>query len=201
MKLFGHPMSTCTRKTIFTLHETATPFELVLVDFAKGEHKQEPHLTRQPFGQVPALEDDGFELYESRAMIRYIDEKAGKKLTPSDAKQRARMEQWISIEASNFTPHVMKFVFHSVFKREQTPEALEAAGTGLDHALDVLETQLAKSPYLVGDQFTLADICYAPYLEYAMSSDAKARIQARSNVAAWWGRVGDRPAWQKTAGR
>src|SRR5689334_23326698 len=102
MKLFGHPMSTCTRKTLFTLHETATPFDFELVDFAKGEHKQPPHIERQPFGQVPALED-GFMLYESRAMMRYIDELAGGKLTPKDPKSHAMMEQWISVETSNFT--------------------------------------------------------------------------------------------------
>jgi glutathione S-transferase len=200
MKLFGHPMSTCTRKSLFTLHETNTPFEFELVDFAKGEHKQADHLARQPFGQVPALED-GFMLYESRAMMRYIDEKAGHKLTPSDPQQRAMMEQWISVETSNFTPHVMKFIYHSIFKREQTPEVLEAAGVGIDRACDVLDAALAGKQYLCGDQLTLADICYAPYLEYAMGTDARDRILARSNVAAWWKRVSERPAWQKTAAR
>ena len=56
MKIFGHPMSTCTRKVLMTLAETSTPYDFVLVDFAKGEHKQAPHTQRQPFGQVPALE-------------------------------------------------------------------------------------------------------------------------------------------------
>ena len=200
MKLFGHPMSTCTRKTLFTLHETATPFEFGLVDFAKGEHKQPAHLERQPFGQVPAL-DDGFPLYESRAMMRYIDEKAGSPLTPKDPKQRALMEQWISVETSNFTPHVMKFVYHSIFQRQQTPETLAAAKTGLELACDVLDRALAGKQYLVGDQLTLADICYAPYFEYAMGTDAREVITSRPNLAAWWGRVSERPAWQKAIGR
>jgi glutathione S-transferase len=200
MKLFGHPMSTCTRKTLFTLHETATPFEFGLVDFAKGEHKQPPHLERQPFGQVPAL-DDGFPLYESRAMMRYIDEKAGHPLTPKNPEQRALMEQWISVETSNFTPHVMKFIYHSIFQREQTPETLAAAKAGLELACDVLDRALAGKQYLVGDQLTLADVCYAPYLEYAMGTDARAVVMARPNVAAWWGRVSERPAWQKAIGR
>lgn len=199
MKLFGHPMSTCTRKTMFTLHETSTPFELVVVDFAKGEHKQAEHLARQPFGQVPAL-DDGFLLYESRAMMRYIDQKAGDRLTPSDPRARAMMEQWISVETSNFTPHAMKYIYHSVFGVPQQPETLEAAGTGLDRVNDVLDAALADSPFLVGDQLTLADICYAPYLEYLMKTDAKERILARPNVAGWWGRVSDRPAWQQAIG-
>jgi glutathione S-transferase len=200
MKLFGHPMSTCTRKTMFTLHETATPFDFGLVDFAKGEHKQPEHLSRQPFGQVPAL-DDGFPLYESRAMMRYIDEKSGGKLTPKDPQKRALMEQWISVETSNFTPHAMKFIYHSIFKREQTPEVLAAAKVGLEHACDVLEGALEGKPYLCGDELTLADICYAPYIEYAMGSDAREMFESRPNVAAWWKRVSERPAWQKAVGR
>ncbi|MBA3539472.1 MAG: glutathione S-transferase N-terminal domain-containing protein [Deltaproteobacteria bacterium] len=200
MKLFGNSMSTCTRKALFTLHETATPFELVVLDFMKGDHKSPEHLTRQPFGQMPAL-DDGFMLYESRAMARYIDDKAGRKLTPTDPQHWALMEQWISVETSNFTPHAMKFIYQSVFKREQTPETLAKAGEGLDVACSVLDKNLADKTYLLGDQFTLADIMYAPYLEYGMLTDAKDRILAHANVAAWWNRVSERPAWKKTVGR
>ena len=89
MKIYGHPGSTCTRKVMMTAHETNTPFELVLVDFAKGEHKQPAHLARQPFGQVPTLDDDGFKMYESRAISRYIDAKAGGVLTPKSLQARA----------------------------------------------------------------------------------------------------------------
>src|SRR4051812_27691948 len=111
MKVYGHPMSTCTRKVLATLAEREAPFELVLVDLMKGHHKAPEHLARQPFGQIPVLEEGDFRLYESRAIIRYLDEVLpGHKLTPSDAKGRAVMEQWISIESSNFTPHAMKII-------------------------------------------------------------------------------------------
>jgi glutathione S-transferase len=201
IKLFGHPASTCTRKVLFTLHETSTPYELVLVDFAKGEHKQPAHLARQPFGQLPALSDGTFAMYESRAMARYIDSKAGNKLTPADPQQRALMEQWMSVESSNFTPNAMKFIYHSVFKREQTPETLAAAEKGLEVACGVLDKALAGKTYLLGDQLTLADVTYAPYLEYAMGTPQKDLITKHANVASWWGRVSERPAWLKTAGR
>ena len=70
MKIYGHPLSTCTRKVLTTLVETNQPYELVTLDFMKGEHKQPAHLARQPFGRMPTLDDDGFTLYESRAMCR-----------------------------------------------------------------------------------------------------------------------------------
>jgi glutathione S-transferase len=201
MKIFGHPGSTCTRKVIFTLHENAAPYELVLVDFAKSEHKQPAHLGRQPFGQIPALDDDGFAMYESRAMARYIDGKSGSALTPKDARARAVMEQWISVETSNFSGHAMKFIYHAVFKREQTPEVLKAAAEKLDLAFGVLDRQLAQQPFLAGSSLSLADVCFAPYLEYLAITPAAGKIAEHSNVARWWAAIGERPAWKKTVGR
>jgi len=202
MKIFGHPMSTCTRKVLTTLAETGTPYEFVLVDFAKGEHKQEPFISRQPFGQVPALaDDDGFELYESRPMCRYINEKSGGNLVPGDAHSRARMEQWLSIETSNFTPHAMKFIYHHIFQRAQEPAALELAGVGLDKALAVMNARLADNEFLAGSSFSLADISFMPYVDYLMPTPARERIHAHDHVAKWWTRVSERPSWQKAVGK
>ncbi|HEX3852113.1 MAG TPA: glutathione binding-like protein [Polyangiaceae bacterium] len=201
MKIYGHPVSTCTRKVLMTLNETSTPFELQVIDLATGEHKQPPHLAHQPFGQVPALDDAGFEMYEARAMARYIDGKAGGSLTPKDAQARAVMEQWISIETENFMPHAMKFIYHSVFKREQTPEVLKAAGEKLDTVYAIMDAQLAKHPFLAGNTLTIADICFAPYLEYLTLTPAAGKLADHPHVAAWWSAISERPAWRKTVGR
>lgn len=201
MKVFGHPMSTCTRKVLMTLAETHTPHEFVLVDFAKGEHKQPAHMARQPFGQVPAIEDDGVELYESRAICRYINDKVNGPLVPRDLVERARMEQWISVETSNFTGPVMKFVYQHIFHREQSPEVLATAATQLEHALGVMEAQLAGHPFIAGATFSLADICFMPYVEYAMATPAKAHFAKFPHVTAWWNKVSEMPSWRKIAGR
>jgi glutathione S-transferase len=201
MKIFGHPMSTCTRKVLMTLAETNTPYELTLVDFAKGEHKAEPHLSRQPFGQVPALQDGDFQLYESRAMCRYINEKANGPLIPRELTDRARMEQWISVETSNFSGAVMKPVFHHIFRREQTPEVLQTASAQLDTALGIMDKQLASHPFIAGKTFTLADISFMPYIEYAMATPAKEQLTRHANVMAWWNKISERPTWTKVAGR
>jgi len=124
LTIYGHPLSTCTRKVLMTLAENSTPFEMSVVDFAKGEHKAEPHLSRQPFGRIPALKDGDFEMFESRAICRYLSETASSKLIPSTAKERAKMEQWISIETSEFSAHTMKFVYEHIFKRPQEPAVI-----------------------------------------------------------------------------
>jgi glutathione S-transferase len=197
IKLFGHPMSTCTRKVLTALAETATPYELTLVDFAKGEHKQEPHLSRQPFGQIPAIDDDGFALFESRAICRYLSSKADNKLTPNDPKQRALMEQWLSVEQSNFSPNAMKFIYHYVFQRPQDAAVLEAATAMVEKCCAAISRPLEKTQFLTGDQFTIADIGYMPYFEYAMNTPAKASFEKYPHVMAWWERVSKRPSWVK----
>jgi len=201
MKIFGHPMSTCTRKVLMTLGETNQPHELVVVDVMKGEHKQPAQIARQPFGKVPALQDGDFTLFESRAMCRYINDKVNGPLVPRDLRDRARMEQWISVETSYFTDPVMKFVFHHVFKREQSKEVLDAAATQLDAALAVMDKQLAGNPFLAGNAFTLADICFMPYVEYGMNTPAKDIVAKHAHVMAWWNKISERPTWRKVAGR
>jgi glutathione S-transferase len=201
MKIYGHPLSTCTRKVLMTLAETNTPHELVMVDILKGEHKQPAHLAHQPFGQVPALDDGGLELYESRAMCRYINDKASGPLVPRDLGERGQMEQWISVETSNFSGPVMKFVFQHIFKFPQAPEALETAGKQLDNALGIMDKQLASNPFIAGKSFTLADICFMPYIEYAMNTPAKDQFAKHANVMAWWNKISARPNWQRVAGR
>jgi glutathione S-transferase len=200
MKLYGHPYSTCTRKVLVTLEETQTPYELIVVDFAKGEHKQQPHLSRQPFGQVPAIDDDGYKLYESRAIARYINQKVRGPLVPTDLHEFGRMEQWISIETSDFAGPAMKFIFQHTFKRPQPDEVLRAAGQSLDLALEVMDARLAVAPYFAGAQFSLADISFMPYVGYLMSSPLQERIARHGRVEAWWKRVSERPTWKKVAG-
>ncbi|MFO0663870.1 MAG: glutathione binding-like protein [Polyangiaceae bacterium] len=190
-------MSTCSRKVLTVLAETNTPHEFTLVDFAKGEHKQPAHMARQPFGQVPAMDDDGFMLFESRAMCRYINEKVGGDLVPTDMKARATMEKWISIEGANFTPHAMKFIYHYVFQRAQDQAVLDAARTSLETCLKIMDEQLSKTTMLVGDKFTLADICFMPYIGYCMATPAKEIFAKFPHVMAWWNRVSERPSWRK----
>ena len=201
IKLYGHPASTCTRKVLMTLAETSTPFEIHTVDLTTGEQKKEAHLRRQPFGHVPAIDDDGFELFESRAIARYLAEKATSPLVPRDLKVRALMDQWISIETSEFTPHAMKFIYHEVFKRPQEPAVLDAASTALTNALVVMGRQLAKTPFFAGAAFTLADIGFMPYFEYAMMTPAKGLFEKHAHVMTWWNQVSARPAWHKAIGR
>jgi glutathione S-transferase len=206
MKVFGHPMSTCTRKVLTVLAEKGHKADFVLVDLTKGEHKQGDHLARQPFGQVPTLDDDGFSLYESRAICRYLDETLpGPKLHGADAKSRAVIEQWVSVETSNFTPHAMKIImqlFFAPMMGKEPDQATVASGReGLDRVLPVMERQLAKTPYIAGKEFTVADIGFLPYIDYLFAAKAADQIEAQPSVLAWWKRISDRASWKVATGK
>ena len=121
LKLYGNPLSTCTRRVAAVLKEKEVTFELVAVDFSKGEHKAPSYLEKQPFGQVPYLDDDGFIVFESRAIARYIATKYKDQGTPlipdpSDLKATALLDQAISIEGSNFDPYASGVAVEKIFK-------------------------------------------------------------------------------------
>lgn len=201
IKLYGHPASTCTRKVLMTLAETSTHHEFQNVDFMKGEHKAPDHVARQPFGQMPAIDDDGFMLYESRAIMRYIAQKANSSLLPTELQARARVEQWVSVESFNFYGHSMKFVYEHAFKRPQGEAVMTAAAESLGKTLAVMATQLEQTPYIAGADFTVADIGFMPYIEYTIGSPAQALYEQHPAVMAWWKRISERPTWKKIAGR
>lgn len=121
IKVVGSPRSTCVRRVTLVLKEKGIPYEIEPIDFAKGEHKSAEFRKYQPFGQVPYIVDDGFVLFESRAIGRYLASKfrdQGPSLVPdpADLKASALFEQAASIELTNFEPYASGIAFEKVFK-------------------------------------------------------------------------------------
>ncbi|KAJ7827059.1 glutathione S-transferase [Mycena leptocephala] len=171
LKLYGAPYSTCTRRVSTVLHEKKIPFELVVVDLKKGEHKAAATLANQPFGQLPYIDDDGFIMYESRAICRYLEDKypeQGTKLVPSDVQGKAFFEQAASIEYSNFDrlayAAVAEMVFKPLFRGQPADKAVfDSLIANLSAKLDAYEVILGKQKYLAGNEVTLADLFHLPY--------------------------------------
>ena len=202
MKLHGHPLSSCTRKVKLTLAEKGAEAEFVLVDLFKGAHKSEAHLARHPFGVVPVLDDDGFVLYESRAIIRYLDTRLdGPSLVPSSPKDAARMNQWMSVDQSYIAPHTRALAVERVVKKHGADaQVVEAAEKALRTAFTVLDRALASSDYLAGRAFSLADVSLMPYVASLPMIDAEHTRRDLPRLAAWWARVSERPAWKRALG-
>ncbi|GJE89924.1 glutathione S-transferase [Phanerochaete sordida] len=160
LKLYGNPISPCTKRVATVLHEKRVPFELITIDFTKGEHKRPAFVAAQPFGQVPYLDDDGFIVYESRAIARYVAAKYASQGTPllpppGDVRATARFEQAASVETSNFDAFASGLAYQKVFipmRGGATNEAhVQYLAQTLATRLAGYEAILTKQKYLAGD--------------------------------------------------
>ena len=201
--LYGASYSVYVRAARLALVEKGVAHDLVEVDvFAPGGPPAE-HLARHPFGKIPAFEHDGFRLYEAGAISRYVDEAfAGPALQPSGPRERARMNQAISIMDSYAYPHL---VWGLYVERISGP----ARGRPTDQArvaasLPKAETCLQAldglaGAHLAGAQLSLADLHAAPMFDYAVQVPEVATMLARRPaLLAWWERMRARPSMAAT---
>jgi glutathione S-transferase len=204
MKIYGHPWSTSTRKALMTLAEKGLEAELVLVQLPAGEQKRPEHLARHPFGKVPVLDDEGFVLFETRAICEYVDRKfAPARLVPEDLQGLARMHQWTNVADAYFVPHAAPFIVESLFRRylggEKNEQAVAAGRAGMQAALDAADAWLSRTEYFAGRTISLADIGWMPYLEYLHHLGEGDAVAKRRHLDAWWKKVSLRPTWQRVA--
>ncbi|KAJ7166243.1 glutathione S-transferase [Mycena filopes] len=195
LKLHGSKFATCTRRVATVLHELQVPFELVEVDLMKGEHKTPAYLTKQPFGQIPYIDDDGFILYETRAICRYIAAKHPQSgLIPTEPKANALFEQAAAAEVSNFDPSASAAGLEKVFGMAPDQAIVDKELATLDKKLEGYEALLAKHRYVAGETITLADLFHLPYASFVTlgGSDIMTR---RPNVARWYKELVARPSW------
>lgn len=206
MKVYGNPISGGTRLVLMALAEKNVAHELVVLDFSKKEHKEPAHLARQPFGKIPAIEHDGLQLFESRAIARYIGETfPGPSFLPTEAKQRALVDQWVNVELAEFYstahPLVLALVIRPALGAGPAdPAAVETMRARLAPVLGVLDRALAGKSYLVGEQFSLADMVFMPDLEYLHVGGEGPRVATFPNVARWWNAISTRPSWRRATG-
>ncbi|KAG2074853.1 glutathione S-transferase [Suillus decipiens] len=202
VKLYGSPLSTCTRLVALVCREKIIPYEFIKVDLAKGEHKQAAFTANQPFGEVPYIDDDGFILYESRAIARYLIKKypnQGTALIPTDPKAEGLFEQAASTEAFNFTAFVGPIVLEKVLSPrlglQPNEDRINELLATLKPQLDAYDVILGKQKYLAGDSVTLADLAHLPYGTAFYGVGYAELFDSRPNVARWWKDISSRPTW------
>jgi len=160
-------------------------------------------MQKQPFGQIPYIDDDGFILYESRAICRYLATKyanQGPLLIPTSLKENALFEQAASIEQNNFDPHASKAVIEIVFNPYigLTPDqaVFEQLIKQLGDKLDAYEVILSRQKYVAGNDITLADLFHLPYGDLLKTAGSGIMTdKSRPNVARWWEDIINRPSW------
>jgi glutathione S-transferase len=203
--LYGAAYSVYVRACRLALAEKAVAYRLEEVDvFAPGGAPAE-HLKRHPFGKIPAFAHDGFMLYESGAITRYIDEAfPGPHLQPSEPHTRARMNQAIAILEHYAYPHWVWGLFVeriSKARRNAAPDEARIAASLPKSKLccEAFAQILESKPYLCGATVTLADLYAVPMLAcLTMVDEGMSMLAAHPALAAWWEALRVRPSARAT---
>ena len=202
--LYGPAYSTYTRSARMAMEEKGVDYDLVDVDFLQGPMPAE-QIERRPFARVPAFEHDGFELYEVTAIERYIDEVFdGPALQPESPKERARMNQIISVIDSYTYPCtvgqlVIQRIVMPMLGQQPDETVIAGAMPEISKCMATLADLRADSKYLVGDRLTLADTHLAPIYDYFQSTpDSAPILQQNPGLRDWWSAMSGRESVKKT---
>jgi len=203
--VYGPNFSTYVRTTRLALTEKPAPYQLVEIAFMQGAHKQDEFLKRNPFGKVPAFEHDGFRLYETSAITRYVDRTfGGAKLQPTDARQLARMDQVISIvDSFAYGAIIGKLVWQRIVTPMTGGSPDEAvvkeALPQIRICLSEFERILGDEPWFGGTHVSLGDLHLAPVFAYMVNTPESAELmKPHGKLAQWWKRMSERDSMAMT---
>jgi len=203
MKLYYHPFSGNSRRALLVATHLDIALERVIVDLPKGEQRGALHLGRNPNGRVPVLDDDGFVLWESRAIMLYLAEKTpGQTLLPTDTRGRAEVTRWLFWCAAHMAPANTVLVFENFVKAVSGRGPADPAEVARGEALvaqfaPILDAHLADRTWVTQDRLTLADFSLAS--SFALAGPARLPIGDYAHLRAWLGRVQELDAWKRTA--
>lgn len=197
IQFFGFPLSSNARRVHVAIEESGLPYEFVQVNLMAGEQKKPEFLAINPTGRVPAIKEGDFTLFESNAILFYLAEKS-KKLMPASWEQQAKVMQWMFYLSSHVSPSFSKPWFQLTFipAEKRDTAGIEAAKGEAKHCLGVLEKALASSPFLAGEEFTIADISLATAIN--LHAGAEIDITPFPAVERWFTQVQARDSWKKT---
>jgi glutathione S-transferase len=198
LKIYGVARSRASR-VIWMAKELGLDYEHIKVDFATGETRRPEHLPLNPNGHVPVIDDDGLILWESMAINLYLAKKYGAGgLYPSRLEDEARAWQWSFWGVTEVERPVLTAMMNRAIYPESQRDlaAADAAEKTLAQPLGVLDGVLARTAYLLGDRFTVADLNVASILAWARP--ARIDMSPFPRVAEWLKNCAERPAASAT---
>jgi glutathione S-transferase len=200
MKLYYNPQSRAARVR-WMLEELGAPHELVHMDFTKGDHKKPEYLKIHPMGSLPAIEDNGFPMFESAAIVMHLaDKHPEKKLAPAPGtNERGEYYQWILFAMIEMEQPVVTVLQHTRFlpEAERSPATVEKATQRFKVVAAAVDARMKGREYIVGNTFTAADLVVGGVLAFAGRFGLLADFPALQDYV---GRVMARPAAKKSMG-
>jgi len=161
LKIYGADLSGPANKVRFVANYLGLKYDYVVVKLREGEHQKPEFLKINPIGKIPAIEDDGFTLFESNAICRYLADKTDSPIYPKGLKERAVVDEWLDFGSMHVNLAVSKVVYNRIFapmrKAEVDERSIKEGLEFLSRFLPIVDSQLSKNKYLTGGQITLAD--------------------------------------------
>lgn len=197
LKVWGRSNSTNVKKVLWTAGELGLEYEFIQTGGSFGGNREPDYLERNPNGLVPTIDDDGFILWESNTIVRYLAARAGNvALWIEDPKGRASAEKWMDWAASTIPGNFFNIMMHGVRlpHAERNTDILQKAVAAMATSLAIPDKVLAQQPWLSGDAFGIGDIPLAAYA-YVWFSLALDR-PALPHLEEWYERIKTRPAYR-----
>lgn len=166
LKIYADPITVNCRKVLAGMKLIGAPYELVHVDYFKGEHQAEPYLSLNPNASVPALADGDLELWESNAMLQYAADKFGNEAAyPRDLQTRVDINRWLQWKGSHWFPSCYVFPVENCVEPllggQPDPAVLDAQAETFHKLAGILDRRLANRRWVASDGPTIADIALA----------------------------------------
>jgi len=203
MIVHGVPGSPYVRAALLALEEKGADYQLAAM--APGTLKQQPHLSRHAFGRIPAFEHDGWMLYETQAIMRYVDAVVpGPRLQPEEPHAAARMNQLMGIADWYLMPQVsMTITFNRVvaprFNRPVDNEKVAQALPNARICIAEIGRLLDGHNWMTGETISLADLLLAAHLSmFAQAPEGATILREHENLSGWLARMEARPSMVAT---
>ena len=202
MKLYYHPVSTVSRPVLLLISEAAIQVELEVVDLFGGAHLKAPFAAVNPSKQVPVLDDDGFVLTESSAILKYLADKAGAPTYPKDLRQRARVNERMDwLNTGLYRDLGYGLIYPQCLPHHKRPDesvqkaVIEWGREKSRYWLDILDKDLiGANAFVCGNQITIADYLGASYL--TLGEVVRLDYKPWKNVSRWLEAMKGRPSWK-----
>ncbi|KAF6988221.1 hypothetical protein CFC21_005788 [Triticum aestivum] len=204
VKVYGWAVSPFVARPLLCLEEANVDYELVPMSREAGDHRHPDFLARNPFGQVPVLEDGNLTLFESRAIARHVLRKHKPELLGSGSPESTAMvDVWLEVEAHQHHPAAaaifVQCIVSPLLGGAPDQAVVDENVSKLRKVLEVYEARLSASRYLAGGDISLADLSHFPIMRYFMQTEYASMVEELPHVNAWWEGLKARPTARKVA--
>jgi glutathione S-transferase len=199
LKILGRKNSSNVQKVLWCCGELGVKFTREDYGGPFGKTKEAAYLALNPNALVPTIDDDGFILWESNSILRYLANKqGGSPLYPADPKRRADVERWMDWQLSTMGPAItpMFLQLYRTAPEKRDHAAVEASRLKTAEACGILDRQLAGKAFITGDAFTYADLALGIFAGYRWFNFPIERPELK-NLRAWYDRLTERPAFKE----